>query len=1361
MAPIQEDENSAQIQETIKRQIRDSIRRDIEDYRLQQGQMDEDQRQQRRTHVSENIKREVRSENMAANTIGVLIDSNNGTVTSEISHPAQSVLNAVELFVAAAEADLIEKPTHPPTRQVFDMLVARLSAQGINVVDAQFLHPIINGLINHPNYIALSEEGQPATQFEKDLEKIVSAQGQSKAETHLEEIVSSAGASIGFTIDKLNSKKTLAKANRAAFVQRANQERATALRGMSGRDIDAELIRVIKEGQERDPQVLEAEKFIEHLDSTEKFMRYYNEKFEEALREVVLEGTITDSEKRNEKAAKKVAEQMHKLILFITDKIYTLVIDSSGHEPWQALIAKTSRTPYLTADTFFVALTSKIHALSSSVSESDPRGREIPLYTYGNKTTKAWEALRSDQADPKTGKTVTIGGKMVSYSAPSNELERTHSLNEFLHHLHLTAHTEKDLLEAGVNSHYLMRSGKTEQNMTFFQQLSGYAQSVLEANRLDELYKLPFAEIVEAAKIHLSGYYKKKLAGGGWIKSPEILQGLFSNVDEAEKEALKDMVVNYKGIGVPDWAIKRAIIHARTHISLVNLEMHALSSYGDAPVTELGKASYKDPGMKNLDVFQTWYAGQQWQVSDMFLKGMAFLPRPDQSWRMDDWFHEDIQAEGEDIYAQAFRLGKLARYGRTTYTKDMDPNIFERNPMGYGGLETQRGWRMKYSLMPWLRNLADNFNDPNELNVDGKDRGLEHAWKRIENIGITPMQVLVEELLISDNLLKHTSEKKAKYETQYRHLFRYLYDRYFKSGVGKESFSFTFYDKDYREQTVKYSDIQSADEFWSDVVEPILNRPVMSALGLDPKAAAKRNSEERSEELKHIMDQALTVMAFERSPMDFVFVENPSKSQNGVTFLEELKKHFQKDFAAIVALPAERKDNMLDEAFDDILYVQQRARIVTATQMNGFVSKQNDEAADHQKTVFGENLASLDEDRSRLYIVEQQRATGSTGYAIDETVVRALLEEKYKVNEVGIPAEESQNRRLKVEAACELYRQVVSKVKLKPAVNDHEENPELTATRKKMEAKALGIDLDKLDAAGTKKFEDDLKAKLKLEFERARDEDMVSRLAWSMNELIASKTVALPINDTAYQFLEFVRAGKDMVQRTVYAVAATQEKYRDTVIGGELLSALKKYYRGEDQKPLNETISKMRDSIKTEDLEKAEDATMRVTENSINVMRINSDAENIVVDTQYQLDHRKRAAMSGVVYEGPQYPLRREDRYHLLNDIMHVALFPKRVKPEDQVWEYENAWTAQDVLGNLGEFGEKVGSIADKIFGRQAGRVVRKRWKEKSAEGLRDREFANIISMLTREGPKYLIAIFVAIMILGMVKGYQEAEKMG
>ncbi|KKQ37990.1 MAG: hypothetical protein US54_C0021G0017 [Candidatus Roizmanbacteria bacterium GW2011_GWA2_37_7] len=1367
-------------QEAERSRRREDIHQQIREFRAQKAQMTAAQKEAAQRQIGEDVKNELRNESARADKISRIQDDPDNPEHGQVPNPAvteaQGLQNGISLFVEAAAEGLIQPPTHAPSRQVFTALIDKLQREAATVNSSAFLQPLLVNLVEVPNYITFSLEGQPPTQFEQDLKKIVSTVGRSKAEEHLEAIVAQAGGSLGITLDRFNAKKDVARVERVQYIQQAAQEELRRLNEEMARryenqgtqrDRDRHVKEQIMEGVSQEAldhvrvgessdvkEVREALKLFDSMDSPSEFYNYYKRLHEDMYQQILAEGRGGSTEENKRKrAGKEATRRIHELLMFMTHKIFSPVIEASGEAPWERLAAQKSRNYFMSLEMAFNNLMGKFDVMKNSVSDREPIGEdEVYFFKYGNMTEKKWETIEGNQVnDPKTGKTTVVGGKFVDYSTPSAELLETESFKELLDDLYLSGVAEHDFLVTGTNFNFIMNKGVQGQDTTFFRQAAAYAKETLQAHRLDELYKLPYAELIEAAKIQISSYYKKKFAQARWIKDPEILQGLFSNLNEAEKEALKDMLSSYKD--VPEWAIRRAMIHARMHLSLVNLEMHALSSYAQAPVDWLGKATYRDPALKDLDVFDTWYLAKQWQMSDMYVKGLAFLPQPDRRWKKENWIHEDIRAEGEDIYSEAFQLGSLAKYGRKEYTKDMTPNIFELNPMGAGGIETRLGWRMKYSIFPWFRDMLDNLNNANKLNPNAKKNGreFEYVWKRIENIGINPMKILRDELLFDDSFLK-LKDGVAVNEEQYKNLFRYLYERYFKEGVGREGMSLSFMGKNREEREVSYKDISSSEEFWDQVVEPILNRKRLRGQG-GPSASIleKQNTKERTEDLKKIVDQALGVLAFERVPMDFAFVENPTRSQNGVTLLNELELYFQ-TWDKVAGRDDDSKNKVRDDAFDDILFVQQRARIESAKRMNDFVIEQADTGTDIQKTVYGSNLASLDSDRSNIKIYDGQT---KMGYLVDEGTIRHFLQEKYGLNGT-ISSQEREEAQLKIDAAIEVYRQLMAKVVVKPMKNDHEKNPMITETRQKMAAKQKGVSLGIMSDAEKKRFDNELKQELKATFEQAREHDMTTRMMWSTVELLGNE-IAMPINDTAYQFMEFKRAGRDMVQRTVTAIADTQEAYKKVVGGGDLNSALKKYYRKEDTETLHKLLVEMRTSIKEEDVDWSNDMEMRVLENAINVMRINSDAEDLLVEGQYIVNHRDRAAFSMVVKEGPQYPLRREDRYRILQDYLHYAQLPKRVKADEEIYEL---MTNQEHWGDEhGWIGGMLGNVADILFGSEDGKLVRQRWKEKSGEGIRDREIANLANLLIHEGPKYIILAALAILLLGMIKGYQESEK--
>lgn len=1299
-------------------------KRQIEEYKANKDQVDEQQKDRIRIAVTQSIKSDIQSKSREAEMTSKTIELSGGQVSRDIAPVVNSVHDSIDLFKVAAQEGLITKPADPTSAAFFDKLVLKLS-RGFSPSDAPYIQAIINGLINNPDYIRFSSAGAPPTPLETDLKDILgTGRNGSLAETFLTDIVNEMideGTITNITQEDLTNKKSEARQARATELEAQREEIRQAMDEMQGaseftRNEDKYLANLIEQGGSDDPDVKLASQLLRHMESPERFRDFYKEIYERKLREDPKVLAIADPEKRKERASKETTHEINKTLIYMVHKIFAPVIDGGSKKPFAQLVQDASTGYMLNPQTVFYNLKKKIMYLAHPISERDTKWEEdgIKYYQYRNTKKKVWKPREGDKGD------AVVLGRFYE-ETESMEL-RESSYKEFLENMYLSIDAEKDLLETGINFNYLMSTGQTQEQQSFFQQAAQYAKQTLPANRLDELYKLPFADLVEAAKIQLSSYYKKKMAMNHWRKDPEVLLGLFENMNEVESEALKDMIHNFGDM--PEWVIKRAIIHARMHLSLVNLEIHALSSYAHATINDLANPTYRDQALKNLEVFRTWYGAEMWQVTDAYVKGMAFMPQPNRDWYIEDWVHEDITAEGRDIYDQSFLLGNMAVVDRKNYNEKMLPNIMELNPMGNGGVEIQLGWRMKYAMYPWLQDMLDPLNNENQLDLstakDPEQRALEYGWKRIENISANMLKIYRDEFLwgYENAYMKETDGGGVKQEKHYENFFKFLYRRYFKDGLGKDGF---------------YPDVNSDQEFWEKKIRPILHRKAQPGKGESMKSAKNRNLDSKIGDLKDIVNNALTIVAFERVPMDFVFMESTTRSQNGVTLLAELQDHFHKTEGTTV--------QELDNAFDDILFVQQKARTTSIEQMNDHIRQQTDNN-DEVKTLYGESVASLKEDRSDIEIIEGQQ---KKGYALDSDVIEKVLEKKYQ----GISNMSEEEKARRIRRALDVYKQIKKRMAEKPQENPHAVNPDLTDTRLKMKMKQDGI--SDASPAVKARYLDDLRAK----FAKYREEKITNRLNWSKGEVIGAQS-GMPINDTAYQYLELVRGGRDMVQRSISAIASMQERYKNDVAGGGLLSALKKYYRKEDLEALHELITEMRTSIKDEDEDQANQMAMRVLENAMNVMRINSEAENFLVEAQYMTQHRLRSAFSTVVKEGPEYPLHREDRYRIVTDFLHYAQFPKRTPESAKV--YETVPSYQERWADKGWIGEQVGKVADMLFGTQDGNVVRNKWAEMSGDGLRDREIANIAHLIMREGPKYMILVALAVLILAAKRGFEENE---
>jgi hypothetical protein len=116
--------------------------------------------------------------------------------------------------------------------------------------------------------------------------------------------------------------------------------------------------------------------------------------------------------------------------------------------------------------------------------------------------------------------------------------------------------------------------------------------------------------------------------------------------------------------------------------------------------------------------------------------------------------------------------------------------------------------------------------------------------------------------------------------------------------------------------------------------------------------------------------------------------------------------------------------------------------------------------------------------------------------------------------------------------------------------------------------------------------------------------------------------------------------------------------------------------------------------------------------------------------------------------------LRRESRNSFINKFLHFANFDKRAKGEFQVI---TLLSREEFLEKKGPIGSAIARMAELMYGKKEGQLVREKWKEMSGEGLRSREFATLVDVILRYGGvTYLSLSVAALMILLIVQGYEN-----
>ncbi|OGK46261.1 hypothetical protein A3A93_06560 [Candidatus Roizmanbacteria bacterium RIFCSPLOWO2_01_FULL_38_12] len=1324
---------------------------------------------------------------------------NPGLDQGEARNVSHDVTVAVSMVATALEEGYVTPPTHEPTLAVLNSLARKLRRH-VKPETASYLQPLLDGILNETDYIKFSTGDDLTTKFERDLKDILTAR---EGDDVVVEILNDIFTEVidqnkipQMTMNRYRMKIERAKTNRKAdtkiLKERAEQLQKDILlqqKEFSMYDLEGPVLAQLRvQEQSGVAEAGPARRLFESLDSAENFFKFYETEFREQVRRLLENdgviqkgqelGDLVQLEQHNkeifEEAAKKTTEEIHKLVIYTTHVIFTPVLEGNPGQSWQELIAEATRG-FIPLDQIFNNYKGKFIRFMGQTSalpgEFEKKG--MPFFNFGIEERDVYVENKQE-------------GKMVRDKVPTSELVKVDSFKEYIEKMHVVLDAEKGYLESGVNVNYLLLTGKTQGDATFFGQFARYIEQSLKSSYIDEIYHLPYADLIHAAKIQLSSFFKKQLALNQWIKDPDIFLTAFTHANKIQSKALFDLIRNFAP-EAPEWAVRRAFFHARTHMSAISQEWHALSGYGHPNLTEDFKPSYTDPAMKNLETYNTMYSAQQWQVADPEIQNMAFLPQPNKKKRFDKWYWKDAVDEGRDMFRNMKHLGSMTGVGMEYYDAGTAPNIFEFNPLKIGGVEQQGGYRIKYPVMPWMFDMLKHLSRDNEHIKMDSPGALTEAWKRLENLGVDVLKHTFRDhwmLGYEEKEKKGTKHLKQKddgtteYDAQWKNFFGFLYERYFKQGIGKEGFSMDFNDQNLQERKVDFSTIHTKEEFWDQLVEPILHRKTVAGMGETKSDATSRNNREREKYIKEIVTHALTVMTFERMPMDFVFIENPTRSQNGVTLLRQLQKDFlkkardagkqvdiEKDIDANAELMQE-----FEAVVNDILFVQQQARMVSIRKMNEFVKEQkhNQQAGEgmqaRQKNVYARDMNRL---RSELYSDVQliDNNNDVKGYRITEEVVRHFLTEKYRrqymrdehvadFNNLSQPAKDNiaNNVTKAVEMFSKTQELIVKQPEenqfLKPSVSNKDLETLLGKERVSRDMERLGI-----------KNEEKYLTLMRNTFQEQQN-NLKKRAMWSEEELLSGQT-GMGINDMAYPFLSFSSVGADMVQRTIEQIRDTQEEvfnYVNGVKGASLVSDLKKYYRKEDQEKFFDNVSHIRTQIKIWlDPERYNGQAMRFVENAMNVMRINSEAEDRVVELGYITAHKMRSAFSAVVKEGPEYPLRREDRYAFIEEFLHEAQFGKRASPDDQVYVVEKPKSVTELWQESGPIISKIAAITGQLFGEKKAKYVRQVWKEQSGIGLRSREYATITDLVMRYGPTYLVLIFAALILLLIRKGAEDS----
>lgn len=884
-----------------------------------------------------------------------------------------------------------------------------------------------------------------------------------------------------------------AESDAEAARQRALREQ----RGFGNMDVFDRIQQDLIRSPDREAERLEISPFLESLKSRKSFQDHMQTRIDR------LTQTRKPGSRENytfEEARVEASKEIQRAIIYLISRFFYEIYTTSPESRFQEIASRSPNQYYQPSpESQYQSFLQKMQQLvaggegTDDFTESSIYAGLVPKkdHTYSH-------AMRQDMATtiPKVGFTQMNQLEMVQQMI--SIAEREHGYYKF-----------------GTDFRYLNNApGAISENSSYFRQLEQFAKEALQSGMVDEMNSMEYNELVNAAIMQIGPYYKARLAETNWQTSDDMYRDLFNIQSAIDRDVFDSFVETYKKKGYSEILLRRCFFHAATMLGGRDFFFDDLRTQMDLPVTVHGKPTFRGPhALMRQGGFGVMPLSEELfdYVGDLTNSGEAALcADPDHAPTPYD-IQEEIERKKIE-YHQAFQFGDAAWTNGKSAIAQYGGNI-----CGAGSIDRLDGWRVSYSYRGWLRPELDERTGFETLRLQNPDESLlARSWKKIENIGITELKNFTGTFLFTDTQLTLVKEGDPATTDKFKHLFGFLYDRY------------------YYDDSVGKAFLNGEDR------NGFVQRMMELARSQDNGALKK--------EMYHI----LTVLSFERMPIEFLTWEKPNMTQNGVTMLSEVREEFVTTRSDDNPDENRRQNDQFKMSVNDLIFVQQQARMKTIEEMETIrLNSTHDQYniyGDYDET-FSQAYSVVNEESIRQHLLgkyistEQQEQLNITSYT----------------DLVGRTEPEAVRARESIDRAVRLYQLTREKVQQAPTHNTKidQYQPDLLSEEQNQEAKRS------------------MRGKL-----RRKEENMTHRLdtfsqAWQDKVLIEPK-------DSARSFTRMSETGPDTVARAADWAASTVEVVRKAM-SIDIRSACKKAALQRDYEPLYEFIREVKNQVEMAD----------------------------------------------------------------------------------------------------------------------------------------------------------------------------------
>ncbi|MCX7996192.1 MAG: hypothetical protein N2691_00325 [Patescibacteria group bacterium] len=839
----------------------------------------------------------------------------------------------------------------------------------------------------------------------------------------------------------------------------------------------------------------------------EIFAKYRDQKVADKYKEYLRSRKPGVSEEELEafavkRAKEEATREVHRKLIYLVNLFYKPVLTAAPNQRLRQVIQELTGPYTPNPDNMFNHLKSRMKSIAEAKLEDVQNEASSIFMGYHQDTRTVIDTERREQ---------------ITTKAATKELKEV-NFDTFIKQAVTIISTERSVLEYGHDFRFATLKGTGDKK--FMEQIAAFAAESIESADIDIINTVEYSELVQAARVQLERQFKIAFSKARWRRDDSFLREVFEEGSKIERDIraslLRDFVEAHpdQADRYPELIIDRCLSHAKTLLFGKEFMLHLMASYADPNLLHGGKPTYSRDPYGNAAIFQPVDAVIRWgagDITDLDNNHEYFLPFEENAIFYDV---DERWRRGRKEFFESFDFGMAA-------FKDKPPTIaLMGNICRAGGVDAWGGYRLQMAYVNWIEDLRDPRSYYRELNVkDGPEDLLVEGWKRIENIGVNVLRNFTSSYLFTDlHLLESETWKRShpdfngldpRVVTRYQKLFGFFYDRYlgYEGSVGS-----AFLEGRNREQYIDY----------------------MTKLLCDTKDG------DRKDKLTKEMYKVYSVLLFERSPLEFISMEKPRLTQNGVTLLSEIQNQFVRE-AGGEREGAER----LDAALADLTYLETRARLDSIKQMEEI--RAGKKAIGSTPNLYGDLTAT----RSAVLMNDN----GVGGYMINEDYIKNVIRKKY----TGTLSEKEIEERIK--NATHLYKSIKTRLLDRPEHNHTIES-----------FQAEGDTLEEKERN---------KAEMRRKLSNAESK-MSTRVNWWAEAWEKGLFQMEFTSDTADQFLDRNATGPDTIANAAEGCANTAEAISE-FFGFKFKAALKQAAIEKDFTKIYELMGELKDKIEMQD----------------------------------------------------------------------------------------------------------------------------------------------------------------------------------